>query len=68
MCFGPKTKISVLLVFKLILFVLSHCARGPKSGFIKEFTFLAIYLSIVGWYHLQNDVLYLMLLTNLNHW
>ena len=41
LCFGLKIIISVLLVFKLILFALSHCTRSAKSWFIKEFIFFS---------------------------
>ena len=66
LCFGLKIRIFVLLVVKLILFALNHCTTRAKSWIRNLFT-LPMYLSIVGWYHLQNDVVYLMLLTNLNH-
>ena len=41
LCFGLKITISVLLVFKLISFALSHCTRSAKSWFIKEFIFFS---------------------------
>ena len=39
LCFGLRITISVLLVFKLILFALSHCTRSVKSWVIKESIF-----------------------------
>ena len=39
LCSGLKITASVVLVFKLILFALSHCTRNAKSWFIKEFVF-----------------------------
>ena len=39
LCFGVKLTISVLFVFKLMLYALSHCTRSAKSLFVKEFIF-----------------------------
>ena len=59
LCFCLKITIFVLLVFKFILFALCQVL---SHDLLRNLFSLSIYLSIVGWYHLQNDVLYLMLL------
>ena len=41
LCFGLKIIISVLIVFKLILFALSYCTKSAESCFIKEFIFFS---------------------------